>query len=65
MIIKGKIRSSKMRVHAFGAVDIELPNLTPVDDTVNKYLKLDCLWNIIYNGKLYDLMSTAKSFNEK
>jgi len=43
MIIKGEIRSTKMKDHAFGAVDIELPNLTPVDNTVNKYLKLDSL----------------------
>jgi len=32
-----------MKDHAFGAVDIELPNLTPVADTVNKYLRLDGL----------------------
>jgi len=50
MIIKGEIRSTKMKDHAFGAIDIELPNLTPVDDTGNKYLKLDCLCNIIYNS---------------
>jgi len=43
MIIKGEIKSTKMKDHAFGAVDIDLQNLTPVDNTVNKYLKLDGL----------------------
>jgi len=36
MILKGGIKSTKMKDHAFEAVDIELPNLTPVDNTVNK-----------------------------